>query len=473
MVSLSARSLASLLSGWRGVARTPAYSALADRIRLLILDGRIQVGTRIPAERELAEQLGVSRTTVSAAYAELRESGYLDSVRGSGSRARLPARAPVLVESAAAGYLDFTKAALPSYVGVADAARLAAEELPAYLGESGFDPIGLHVLRAAVADRYEQRGLPTDPDQIMITIGAQHAIALLARTLLGRGESALVEAPSYPHSYEALRLAGARLVPVAVGADDGWDEPALAQALQRSSPAMAYLMPDFHNPTGASMDPALRERVLGLASAQGTVVVADETMAELDIDRASAALPMAAYGAAVLIGSIGKTLWGGLRVGWIRAERQLIQALARQRSAGDLGTPMLDQLVVKNLLEDYDTVLDVRRAQLREGRDHLELALAEAFPEWTVPHVDGGLTTWVNLGTPVSSQLVLAARNEGLLLAAGPRFGLDGAFERFLRIPIGYSPAETDRAVTALAAAWGVVSQRVPILEHGFLTDVV
>jgi len=473
MVTLSARSLASLLSGWREATRSPAYAALADRIRLLILDGRVQVGTRIPAERELAEQLDVSRTTVSAAYAELRDSGFLDSVRGSGSSARLPARAPVLVETSASGYLDFTKASLPAYPGIADAARQAAEELPAYLGESGFDPIGLHVLRSAIAERYAKRGLPTDPEQIMITVGAQHAIALLARTLLGRGDSALVEAPSYPHSYEAIRIAGGRLVPVAVSAHEGWDEPALAQTLQRSSPAMAYLMPDFHNPTGATMDAELRERVLALARAQGTVVVVDETMAELNIDRASTSLPMAAYGPAVLIGSVGKTLWGGLRIGWVRAERQLIQKLARHRSAGDLGTPMLDQLLVKNLLDDFDSVLEQRRGLLRAGRDHLERALAEAFPEWIVPHVDGGLTTWVQLGAPVSSQLVLAARNEGLLLAAGPRFGLDGAFERFLRIPIGFAPEETDRAVVALRAAWETVSQREPIFDQGFLAEVV
>ncbi|CAN5286931.1 hypothetical protein BH09ACT3_BH09ACT3_12380 [soil metagenome] len=168
---------------------------------------------------------------------------------------------------------------------------------------------------------------------------------------------------------------------------------------------MAYLMPDFHNPTGATMDAQLRERVLALARAQGAVVVVDETMAELDIDRASAPLPMAAYGPAVLIGSAGKCLWGGLRIGWIRAERQLIQKLARHRSAGDLGTPMLEQLLVKNLLDDFDSVLDQRRGLLRAGRNQVERALADAIPEWTVPHVDGGLATWVQLGAPVSSQL--------------------------------------------------------------------
>jgi DNA-binding transcriptional MocR family regulator len=472
MNTLSARSLASLVRGWREATAAPAYAALADRIRLLILDGRIPLGTRVPAERDLAVQLGVSRTTVTASYGELRDAGFLNSLRGSGSIARLPSRSPLTFDTHQTGYLDFSKAALPAIPALVDAAQRAAAELPAYLGDSGFDPIGLPVLRAAVADRYIARGLPTEPEQIMITIGAQHAIALLSRTLLGRGDSALVESPSYPHAYEALRLTGARLVPVSVTSDEGWDEAALEQGLQRSSPAMGYLMPDFHNPTGRTMPPEQRERMLALAERQGTVIVADETMAELTIDRADTPLPLAAYGAAVTIGSVGKTVWGGVRIGWIRAERQLIQKLTRARSAGDLGTPALEQLVVKNLLEEYDTILETRRAQLRAGRDHLAGALAVAFPGWRVPRPDGGLTTWVNLGAPVSSQLTLAARAEGLLLAAGPRFGIDGAFERFLRIPFGYSAEETDRAVAALSAAWDSLT-RGPLLDQSFLAEVV
>ena len=473
MASLSARASASLLSGWRGSSTAPAYGALADRIRLLVLDGRIPLGTRIPAERDLAAQLGISRTTVTAAYGELREAGYLSSLRGSGSVARLPARAPVMLDTGHAGYLDFSKAALPALPGLADVAARAAAELPAYLGDTGFDPIGLVELREAIANRYTARGLPTDAEQVMVTIGAQHAIALLARTLLGRGDSALVESPSYPHAYDAIRGAGARLVPVSVTTDDGWDESALEQAVQRTSPALGYLMPDFQNPTGRSMSAELRERVLALAARQGTVLIADETMAELSIDRTESFAPFGAGApGVVLLGSVGKTVWGGVRIGWIRADRGIIRRLVRARSAGDLGTPVLEQLLVKNLLDDFDAILQTRREQLRAGRDHLVGALRQAFPDWTVPRVEGGLTMWANLGHPVSSQLTLAARGEGLLLAAGPRFGIDGAFERFLRIPFSYSEEETDRAVAALSKAWHSLS-RIPLGDQNFLAEVV
>ena len=454
---LSARSLELLLGDWRGAGS--AYEALAERIRLLIVDGRIAVETRLPAERDLAERLGLSRTTVTASYRHLREQGLLHSMRGSGSVARLPGAPATLPAPPEAEYIDFSKAAPTALPWLPEVARQAVEDLPAHLSDAGFDPIGTPALRAAIADRYTARGLPTTPEQIMVTIGGQHAIALLSRALVGRGDRALIEVPTYPHAYEALRAAGARLVPVPVaphvsGLDEREETAALVQAIRRTNPVMAYLMPDFQNPTGRTLSRAARERVLDAAASQGTVVVADETIAELSIDRPGEFPPMAADGQAVLVGSVGKTVWGGIRVGWIRAERPLIRRLLAVRSPGDLGTPIIEQLLVTRLLGRMDEILGLRREQLRLGRDRLEELLERHIPEWEVPHVDGGIVTWVGLGSPVSSQLALASRREGLLVAAGPRFGVDGAFERFLRLPICYSPETTDAAVRALARAW-------------------
>lgn len=488
MASLSARALASLLGGWRGIGAAPAYLALADRIRLLVLDGRLALGTRLPAERELAAHLSLSRTTISAAYAELRDSGYLESLRGSGSVVRLPGRGAVPLETIAPPeFLDFSKATMPAVPAVAAAAERAAALLPSYLGESGFDPIGLRALRQALADRFTARGLPTDADELMITVGAQHAIGLLARTLLARGDRALVESPTYPHASDALRHNGARLVPVAVTTDEGWDELSLEQAFQRTSPTLGYLMPDFHNPTGRSMSPELRERTAALAAQQGTTLIADETMGELGFAESPVGgrltLPFAASAGAgagagaqariVTVGSVGKTVWGGLRVGWIRADRELIQRVARLRYSSDLGTPILDQLIVLDLLGDYDAILADRRAYLLAGRDHLLTRLRERLPEWTLPKPDGGLTLWVNIGAPISSQLALAARDEGLVIAAGPRFGMNGVFERFLRVPYSHPPELIDRAVDALAAAWNGVGRHPIGIGHEDLAEVV
>jgi DNA-binding transcriptional MocR family regulator len=485
--SVSARALESLLGDWRTGAN--AYAALADRIRLLTLDGRIPSDSRLPAERDLSARLGLSRTTVTAAYRQLRDSGYVRSLRGSGSVVVLPGSAPTLEAVPQAGVLDFSKAAMPALPWLADVAARAAADLPRHLGGSGFDPIGIPELRAAIADRYTARGLATGPEQIMVTSGAQHAIALIARVVIGRGDRTLIEMPTYPHAVEALRAAGARLVPVSVSAGGpaedpatrGWDETALIQTLQRSNPTLGYLMPDFHNPTGQTMPEEQRVRVLTAAARQGTMLIADETIGELGIDRKGTFLPFAAYAdrsagsaadTAVSIGSVGKTVWGGIRIGWIRAERSLIRKLVGARSAGDLGTPILEQLMVTRLLADMPAILEYRRAQLAAGREHLEGLIAARFPDWQMPHVDGGITAWVNLGAPVSSQLALAARAQGVLIPAGPRFGIDGAFERFVRLPFSYSPAETERAVDALEQAWATLL-RHPLPDAGYLADVV
>ena len=478
--TLSARALENLLGDWRGDGGS-AYRALADRIRLLVLDGRIPVDTRLPAERDLAERLALSRTTVTAAYRELRDQRLLHSVRGSGSVARLPGAPAILPAPPTADYIDFSKAAPPGLPWLADVARAAADDLPAELGGAGFDLVGTAALRSAIADRYTARGLPTHPEQVMVTIGAQHAIALLSRALIGRGDRALIEAPTYPHAYEALRAAGARLVTVPVephdGGADGFgavDEvEGLTRAIRHSNPVAAYLMPDFQNPTGRSLGADARERILDAAARQGTVVIADETTAELDIDRGLDLAPLAAYGPAVMIGSVGKTVWGGIRVGWIRAERPLIRRLLAVRSPNDLGTPIMEQLMVTRLMDRMDDILELRREQLRAGRDRLESLLADAFPDWHVPHVDGGIVTWVGLGAPVSSQLALAARSQGLIIAAGPRFGIDGAFERFLRLPICYSAETTDAAVQALSRAWGALARTPVPADQGVLGAVV
>lgn len=481
---VSARALEALLGQWRGGAS--AYRALSDRIRLLTLDGRIPTDSRLPAERDLSARLGVSRTTVTAAYRQLRDAGYLRSVRGSGSVVRLPGWTAPALSGEADGILDFSKATMPALPGLADAAAHAATELPRHLDGSGFDPVGIPELRAAIADRYTSRGLPTAPEQIMVTLGAQHAIALLSRVLVGRGDRALIETPTYPHAADALRAAGARLAAVNVSAGGpnidpatrGWDEAALLQTLRRSSPAVGYLMPDFHNPTGQSMPAEQRQRVAAAARDSGTTLIIDETIAELTIDREGDFPPFAACadtGAArsvVSVGSVGKTVWGGIRIGWIRAEPALIHKLVGARAANDLGTPILEQLIVTRLLAEMPAILAGRSALLRVGRDHLERRIATTFPDWHVPHVDGGITAWVSLGSAVSSQLALAARSHGLLVPAGPRFGLDGAFERFLRLPFSHSVEDTDRAVDALQSAWESLL-RHPFADTGYLAEVV
>ncbi|MDT0211412.1 PLP-dependent aminotransferase family protein [Curtobacterium sp. BRD11] len=462
-VSLSARAAALLLADWRDGTDAPAYEALSDAVRVLVIDGRVPLGVRLPAERGLAEALGVSRTTVANAYARLRDDGFVVSLRGSGSVVHLPRDLagrpdPERLGGVVPGdLLDLRKAALHAAPEVADAVERAVRSVPAALAGTGYDTVGDPGLRAAIADRYTERGLPTDPSQVIVTIGAQHAIALLARVLVRRGDTVLVESPTYPHAHEAFREAGARLVGVPVDARAGWDAAALETTLRRTAPAVAYVMPELHNPTGATMTADTRRLLLDVAATTGTTVVADETMGELRID-GDPAPPLAAAdpsgASVVMIGSAAKVFWGGLRIGWVRAAPELLQRLLLARPTGDLGTPVLDQLVARELVPRTAAVLEGRRTFLRAGRDELVAGLRARLPEWDVPSPAGGLTTWVGLGRPVSSALVLAARAEGVLLASGGVFGPDGGFERFLRVPWTTAAADRERLVDVLGRAW-------------------
>jgi hypothetical protein len=195
MVSLSARSLALQLGAWRPGGATPLYEALADRIRLLVLDGRISLGTRLPAERLLAEHESLSRTTVAGAYARLRELGYAQSVRGSGTVAQLPRGfadgVPGIGESAGPGMLDLSKATLPAIPIVAEAAREAAELSERAYRLNAFDPlyVNLYALSIMAVGRVaEARG--GDVDQR----GVVGALAHLAHAAMGEDVADLADA---------------------------------------------------------------------------------------------------------------------------------------------------------------------------------------------------------------------------------------------------------------------------------------
>src|SRR5215468_3127766 len=239
---------------------------------------------------------GLSRTTVAAAYRLLREEGYLASRRGSGSVTALPPgrlrrHAPWVPAVPDDGdTLDLALASPEACPEVPAAMAAALELLPAYLHGHGYDSYGLPVLREAVAQRYTVRGLPTTPGQIFITAGAQHALDLLLRCLVGPLDPVLVESPTYPNALDALTRARTRVVAVGL-APEGWDIEAFVATLRQSLPRLAYLMPDFHNPVGHLMGARDRAALATAAAAVGTRLVIDETFAELPLGAAGVALP--------------------------------------------------------------------------------------------------------------------------------------------------------------------------------------
>ncbi|UUL76424.1 PLP-dependent aminotransferase family protein [Pseudarthrobacter sp. Fe7] len=467
--ALTALALSRLLGPWNTGAG-PAYRELAEVVRLLILDGRIPLDTALPSERSLSSALAVSRTTVTAAYSSLREQGFLSSGQGSRGRTRIPeltpfgrslygpqpqATGPLTAPGLTVpeGLIDLAYSAMPASGEVVHRAFAAAlTELPALLPGFGYDALGLPPLRQAIADRYSAAGVPTHAGQIMVTSGAQHALTIIIRTLADRQDRILVEHPSYPNALDAVRAARCRPVPVPF-TESGWDMPALESTLAQQRPKLAYVVPDFHNPTGMIMPDHHRRRLVRAAAAAGTVLVADETLRELNLD-GIASTPLAGFSNAVVsVGSLSKSHWGGLRTGWIRASEPMIQRFAAARTTLDLGGPIMEQLAAAHLVRALDEPLPALLGTLRGNRAALLALLQEHLPEWEAARPTGGLSVWCRLPAPISTALTVIAPDYGIRLAAGPRFGIGGAFERYLRLPFTLPPDKLEAAVLALRAA--------------------
>ncbi|WP_030390370.1 PLP-dependent aminotransferase family protein [Streptomyces sp. NRRL S-241] len=466
--TIGSRQLAALLPA--EVLARPGYRALADAVRTLILDGRVALHVRLPAERELAEAVGASRATVTGAYDLLRESGYVRSRRGSGTWTELPeGHRPVGAHAllGAGGYsadgdpgVDLAIAAMGApEAGLADALARAAARLPALARTPGYHPFGLPDLRSAVADRFTRRGLPTRPEQILVTAGAQQAFALIVSLLCRPGDRVVTENPTYANALDALRHARLRTGSIAVS-DTGWDMGIAESTLRQTVPRLAYVIPDFQNPTGALMPPEQRLRLLAATRATGTWLVVDETIADiaLDVPAPAPLASLAPRGGAdhvITIGSLSKTHWGGLRVGWIRATAKMITELTAVRVSADMTGSVLDQLVALPLLDGMDAALPARLAQLRIQRAALVQSLQRHTPEWSWQIPPGGLSLWVDLGEPVSSALAERAAAAGVHIGRGARFGVDpGTFEHRLRIPYTLPADRLDEGIRRLAAAF-------------------
>ncbi|WAM00533.1 PLP-dependent aminotransferase family protein [Streptomyces sp. Je 1-369] len=461
----------------------PAYRHLAHALSGLILDGRIALHVRLPAERDLAVALGTSRTTVTAMYDLLRSHGYAHSRQGAGTWTALPEKAApsgvrrlLAAENTTARnstaqntatedtatedtVIDLARAA-PGLPGqeLTDTVARIAPRLAEHAHTPGYHPYGLPELRAAIAGRFTRRGLATVPEQILVTSGAQHALTLVLGLLCGPGDRVLTENPSYPNALEAMRRA--RLRPRSVPVTEaGWDVGVVEAVFRETVPQLAYLIPDFHNPTGCLMPEEERIRVLRAAQRSGSWLVVDETLAELALD-VPAPPPLASHaapgGAAKLItvGSMSKTHWAGLRIGWLRAPARLVTELAGQRVATDMGGSVLDQLVALDLLGRTDALLPARLERLRVQRAALCAALEEHFPAWSWSLPPGGLSLWVDLGEPVASALAERARDKGVRIESGSCFATDpGVFEQRLRIPYTAPPDALREAVRRMAVA--------------------
>ncbi|MER6099025.1 PLP-dependent aminotransferase family protein [Streptomyces sp. NPDC001728] len=487
MARIASTRLSRLLTGWSSEGPGPLPRRLADALRELAERGDVVGGSILPSQRELALVLGVSRSTVTAAYGLLESEGWLESVRGSGSRLRGSGALDGYVSegrlvsfdarSRTAGTADLSSGALPGLGAVGEAVdALSGGDLGALLGDDGYHPYGIPALREGIAAYYRAAGVPTEAGQVLVTSGSQQAVWLVAQALVEPGDTVVVENPTYRGALEALRARGARLVPVGGdgpgGGADGADPAALRRLCAHGRPRLVYLQPTVHNPTGRSLDGAARREWQRVLTDLELFAVEDTACAELALgdegdggpggsvggprtaSRDDAApVPLVAelpMGSTVTVGTLSKLFWGGLRVGWVRSSPQVVSRLAKIKTSVDLSCSVVDQLVAVRLLDRLPEARARRRAELRGQRDAAEALLRATAPHWEWTRPAGGPALWVRVPGSDTEALAQLARRHGVSVVPGSAFSPVDGFRDRLRLPYAHGTDALAAAVPTL-----------------------
>jgi DNA-binding transcriptional MocR family regulator len=453
----------------------PVYRRLARALEEAIDRGELEPGSRLPAERVLAAALAVSRTTVVSAYEELRAGERVESRRGSGTRVRgTLSRGPGLrlredpsgsfrrhpvyrsLVDGSGDTIEFLGAHLPAPEMLPRELSRVDERLLQDLARGpGYLPMGLPALRQAIARHLTGWGVPTAEEQVMVTHGAQQAIGLAGALFLERGDTVVVEDPTYLGSIDIFTGLGARLAAVPVGGDAAW-LAGLKGLVARTAPRLLYLMPTFHNPTGAVMPEACRRALARFAREARVPILEDNTLADLSLSGKPPA-PIAAFDSAapvLTVGSLSKLFWGGLRIGWIRGSEELLSRITRLKIMADLGGSLVGQLGAVRLLSEAERVKQARRREMRERLDRLTKLLARSLPSWTWETPAGGLSLWVKLPQGDANAFAQVALRHGVAVVPGTLASPQGGCADRLRIPFVLEAAPMKEGVERLARAW-------------------
>lgn len=455
----------------------PLHRKLTSAFREAIDHGLLPAGDRLPSERQLALRLAVSRSTVVTAYDALRAEGVLESRQGSGTRIRagrhrgsVQSRGVVLspvyrsLISSSEGLISLATAVFPAHPRVAEAfAAVTVDEADKLFALSGYIPAGLLNLRERIADMLTAEGTPTTPEQIVVTNGAQQAVNLASILFVRPGDDVIVEAPSFAGTLDVFRWRGARLATAPID-DDGVDVAVVRDLVAARHPGAVYVMPSFHNPTGALLAEGRRRVLAALASTEKVPIIEDNALEHVPLDDDPRLRPIASFADAdapiLSASSLSKAAWGGLRVGWLRGPAPLISRVAELKAMTDLGSPLVEQAVAARLLPCLVELRDDNRARLRRNLDMLSELLGEALPDWQWRRPRGGPSLWVKLPWGSASAFAQVALRYGVEVIPGEVMSPSEDHRDCLRLPFTAEPPVLEEIVRRLAAAWRDYSPR-------------
>jgi 2-aminoadipate transaminase len=430
----------------------PLYVQLKEALTGAIGSGVLPTGTRLPSERELARELGLSRTTVVTAYRELESLGLVRSHVGRGTfvcAVPEPGDAPFAwrgkvswrVEnlggklslrhlmngnqddqfiSFAAGEPAFECFPLEEYRRVITQTLKQHARLALGLAPTEGQP----VLRRAVARRFG-----TMPERVLILSGSQQGIDLIARCLIDHSDTIIIDRPGYVGAIQTFRAAGANIV--------GWDVvradlDELEDLIVRHRPKLIYTDPTFQNPTGRTMALKERQDLLKLAARYRIPIIEDDPWRETYLD-SPPPLPLYqldVHNIVIHLGTFSKVLAPGLRLGWLAASEYIIDQLASIKQHENLFNEGLSQIAIAEFLQSglFDSHLENLRREHAKKRDALRRAAAEHLPEraCVLNNPRGGLHFWCQLMKGMDARRLLdAAVRKGVAFAPGELFYAD------------------------------------------------
>lgn len=467
----------------------PIYRQLIRYIRAQIESGELLPGTRLPASRDLARQLNISRISVVNAYAELRAQGFLsahagrgtfiagDNHNGGGSsngnnHANLqetpttPDRSirEMMRLARKPGVISFSQGAPPTdFFPV----RHLRDALNTVLDRDGARALSYEVaegfapLRAAVRDYVSALGIRCHADQVLITGGTQQALDLVVQALLSENDTLVTENPTYLGMVDIARTRRVQIHGISMD-EDGIRLDMLENFILDHHPKLIYVMPTFQNPTSAVMPLHRRRQLLNLASEYKIPVLEDAVYHELRFEGESLP-PLKALddnGMVIHASGFTKMMLPGIRIGYLITDGAHYERLVRVKQAADISTSGLNQRAMHLLLERGVTAQQLERnnRELARRRDVALAAAARHLPpgsKWNLPQ--GGLYLWVQLPKtgPSAAELYVSAVQAGVAYAIGTVFYTNGCGGHRIRINYGVNkPADIEEGFKRLGRAW-------------------
>jgi DNA-binding transcriptional MocR family regulator len=447
----------------------PLYQQVASSLRAAIAAGEIPPGTKLPTERSLANQLGLSRTTVIGAYERLETEGIIVRRQGSGT---FVSSAGAFIHSDRLDPADWSSDPGRTELPMVSLARGYASPLPVVaqttgdvvgrltdaVTGAGYSARGLPELRGRLAAYFGARGLDTHTEQLVVTTGAHQAIDLVVRALIRPGDTVLVENPTYCGALDILHARNARLVPIPISTDDDL-VGRIESAIRRHHPKLIFLTPTHQNPTGFTLDDESRARLAELIRRTWVPLIEDDSLADVLTDRSIAA-PLTAFVGdpntpIYTVGSVSKLFWAGLRIGWVRApNKREATNLATVKGNMDMGSSILPQVITESLLGDIEGARRARQAELVPKLDLLESMMRIHLPSWSWSHPAGGMSAWFKMPSGNAEDLAEIAARYGVQVLPGSEFAVDHKCLLFVRLTFNADPETIVMGVQRLGRAF-------------------